>query len=340
MKKLILFFLIFLISFSAVNAARVEPQKDVAVRGDFDLGPSAFSVKAEPGDTVKKNLQVTNRKGFAQKFMVEVEDFEGTGEIGQPILFSGKKSGRFGAQDWIAVELNEFVIEHGERQFFDVNIKIPETADAGDHYAAVLVSAVNPDEEKEESAKTAPTVNVRSRVGSLFYIQVKGDIEEKGKIESFETGKKWYEKGPVDFRTIFRNTGTVRLRPFGKIEIRDFRGKLMESLDVPPFNVLRDSVRQDIRHWETDSWLGYYKAKLVMNRGYGNIIDEKELSFWIISWKKLAIGAIVLAVIIFLLILTKKKVAFSIKIESKNNQKTENDKTQPASEKKSPPEKQ
>jgi hypothetical protein len=322
MKRFLILFSIFFLCSSAF-AARVEPQKDVAVRGDFDLGPTSFSVKVEPGETVKKTLQLTNRKGFTQKFLVEVEDFEGTNDINQPIVFSGKKSGKFGAKDWIAVELNEFIIEHGERQFFDVNIKIPETADVGDHYGAVLVSAIPPDEDRDESRKTAPNINIHSRVGSLFYIQVQGDIKEEGKLESFEVGKKWYEKGPIRFSSIFRNTGSVRLKPFGKIEITDFRGKIIETLDVEPFNVLRDSIRQDIRLWETEDWLGYYKAKLVINRGYGNIIDEKEVTFLIISWKKLSVAVIILVVIIFLLVLTKKKLSFSIKIESKKDQKSE-----------------
>lgn len=321
------FFIIFFIIFLSSNAlaARVEPQNDVAARGDFDLGPTSFSIKVKPGDTVKKTLQLTNRKGFSQKFLVEVEDFEGTGKADQPILFSGKKAGRFSAKDWIAVELNEFVIEHGERQFFDVNIKIPVTADVGDHYSAVLVSAVPPDEDERKSDKTAPNVKVHSRVGSLFYIQVQGDIKEDGRLESFETEKKWYEKGPVKFKSIFRNTGSVRLKPFGKIEIMDFRGKIIETLDVEPFNVLRDSIRQDIRLWDTEDWFGYYKARLVVNRGYGNIIDEEETTFWIVSWKKLSVVVAVIMIIIVLLILTKKKLAFSITIESKKNQKNESE---------------
>jgi hypothetical protein len=323
MKKIFFVLSLLLFIFSPfcfeVKAARVEKQNDVAVRGDFDLGPTSFSVEGEPGEIVKRTLQLTNRKGFAEKFLVEVEDFEGTGNVGQPIQLQGKESGRFGAKNWVAVELNEFILEHGERQYFDVTIRIPEKTDPGDHYASVLVSVAPKENEREDSQSTAPAVNIRSRVGTLFYIRVKGDTIEDGQLEEFKTDKKWYETGPVTFKTTFRNSGTVRLQPFGKIDIYNWRDKKVETIDIEPFNVLRDAVRQDIKKWENDDVLGYYKAKLVLNRGYGDIIEEAEAIFWIVSWKKLSLWSVIGVIILVLLILVRKKVSFSIKIESKKD---------------------
>lgn len=316
-------FYIFVFSSCQVSAARVEMQKDVAVTDTFDLGPTSFSIDVFPGQSASRVLQVTNRKGHEQYFLVEVEDFEGSYDPNNVINLRGKETGRYSAKDWIKPELWDFTTQHGQRQFFNVQIDVPADADVGDHYAAVLVSAPPSASGSEDKEKTAPTVNVRSRVGTLFFINVIGQTREEGTLEVFETSRPWYEKSPVDFSLVFKNSGTIRLQPQGKIEITDQFGKNVGTLNVEPFNVLRDSSRQIKNQWDKKHLAGRYTAKLTLNRGYGSLVDERTITFWVIPWKLglIILGAIIL--LVTLLILAKKYIKFEISIGKKKDDNEE-----------------
>lgn len=319
-KSLLLGFVSLFILFnlsSNVEAYRVEKKGDIPVKDDFPIGPTQFDIVAERGDVITKQIQIDNRKGEQRKFFLEIEDFEGSLESPKEnVILQGDGSGRYGAKDWFDLEMNDFEIEHGDRLFMDVTITIPEDADAGDHYASVLVSV--PPKDDEMVKMEGQNVRITSRAGVLFFIRVKGDIKEEGKTRSFETDRKWYEKDPVIFRTTFENTGSVRLRPYGKIEVKNMLGTSISSIDVEPFNVLRDSARSMTHTFENDRFLiGKYTAVLKLNRGYGGIIDETIVSFWVIPWKIILAAVVAIITIYAILRFIRNKFQFEVKIKKK-----------------------
>lgn len=306
------------------KAYRVEMQKGVSARGDFDLGPTSTGVEVNPGDTITKTLQLTNREGEEQNFIIGIEDFQGSLEDPtQTVVLQGKDAGKYSAKNWTTVELPEFTIQHGERMFFDVTIKVPETADPGDHYVSVLASAPP----KNRDVKEGQNVVITSRVGSLFFIKVKGEWKEEGALQSFESrkkfyddnmGKKWYSfKTSVPMRLLFQNTGSVRIRPEGKIEITDWFGRKAGTVDVIPFNMLRDSSRYIEQSWNANNvfLFGKYTATLTLKRGYGNLTDTKTATFWVIQWKKIIAGILALIIFFGFIKFLRRKVSFSMKIK-------------------------
>lgn len=235
-KSLLFFFWIFLVGIgvffiaSESRADRIEKMKEVPIENDFPIGPSQISIEANPGDIIKKEIQVDNRAGEQREFHVEIEDFEGSNtDPDQTVLLQGDKNGRYGAKDWFSLEKKDFTLEHGDRQYLDVTINIPQNADAGDHYASVLVSMIP----KENDKKGGSNVRITSRAGILFFIKIRGVATRSGELKTFGVEKKWYwnllgEKdkngkvlNSVNLETTFGNSGTVRLRPSGKIEIKN-----------------------------------------------------------------------------------------------------------------------
>ncbi len=309
---------------SKTIADRVEQMKEVPVRNDFPVGPSQISIEAKPGDVIKKEIQIDNRTGEKREFRIEIEDFEGsTDNPKETVLLQGNKTGKYGAKEWLSLQKYDFSIKHGERQYLDVTIKIPENADVGDHYASVLVSMI-PKENIEN--KERPNVRITSRAGILFFIKINGAIIREGKLKSFDVDDVFYWKIPseknkkgefkksINCRTVFENTGTVRLRPNGQIEIRNMLGKISGNIQINEYNVLRDSLRQMEYAWN-ESWfrIGKYTANLKLNRGYDNLSDTMKVSFWIIPIKQILISLIALIIFIVIIKIIRKKVNIEIK---------------------------
>lgn len=294
----------------AAWAAEVEQLKDVKNTGDFDLGPTSFEIEADPGQTVTKKLQITNRAGEQVKYSVDVEDFQGTNDDpSKGVILQGENSGKFGAKSWVKPELSNFTLEHGQREHMDITVVIPENADPGDHYASVLIKQIPKDDETAESDKSAPNVKITSRVGALMFIKVRGAMKESGSLVSFGTDKSKYEQGPVKFGYVFKNDGTIRLRPTGKIEISNQFGNVVDTLNIDAYNVLRDSTRRNETTWDKQSLFGHYTAKLTMNRGYGNEVDTMQVSFWVMPWKKAAGIGVGLVIAVWAIFAAKAKFA-------------------------------
>lgn len=294
------------------HASRIENMKDVPDRDDFDLGPTSFSIDIEPGQSITKTLQITNRIGETAEFFVDIEDFEGSPDPSQPVVLQGKESGRYSAKEWVTPELTQFTLNHGQRQFFDVTINVPkESVDTGDHYVSVLVHTA-PKGSPQENGKN---VRLTSRVGALFFIRIPGDIVEKGRLQSFEALSLVTKKEPVEFRVLFANSGTVRLMPSGSIAVKDIFGRIVGNIDIQPFNVLRNSVRLHSEHWTPGLLPGRYTAIAKIQKGYDNQIDVATVQFWYFPLKEIAIAIGVLLVIALLAWWIKKHIRFEISLK-------------------------
>ncbi len=308
MKKRICFIgLALLLAFgflpSAAKAYRVEDMKmSGEAPGDFVLGPGKSEMLMNPGETATKQLYISNRLGEKMKFKIEIEDFTGSSDPEKTVVLLGEKKGPYSLKDYINPELTEFVLEHGERMVMSVDISIPEDAEPGGRYGAVLVKSMpsGPGLEEEEG-KAVSGIKLISRLGTLFFVRVKGDVNEEGFLSDFKTKKNFYENGPVPFELLFQNEGSIHLTPFGVIEIRNLLGKKIEEIKLDAWFAMPGSLRSRKVEWERDLLFGRYTATAKINRGYGDAIDEKTVTFWVFPWKLALAGLIALILIIWFL---------------------------------------
>jgi len=310
---------LFLNDIPAVLAFRTE-QLEIEPRGNFDIGPTQFAIDAAPGETVTRELQLTSAKAEEWDYEVSVEDFEGSNDPEQTVLLQGDKSGRYGARSWFQLEQNSFKLKSGERVFFNVTIKVPENADAGDHYASVLIKALPKSSPEQKDQTTAPNVQIVSRAGVLFFINVNGAIKQSGELKKFTVDKKKAAGLPIKFNTEFVNDGTVRLQPAGVIEIKNQFGAIVKTIDVEPFNVLRNSTRGMSYLWEDGGrfLVGKYTATLKLNRGYKDEVDLKSVTFWILPMKKLALAGGIILLILIVGIVVGRKFKITLKLRKEN----------------------
>lgn len=309
-------FLFFSLAFSAA-AYKIETLDDPSVKGDFVLGPGKTELIMDAGEKFSKELIITNRLGQTADFRIEIEDMQGSRDPGIAIDLLGEKEGPYSLRDYLKPEITNFTLKHNERIILPVEVAIPSNAEPGGRYGSVLVTTVPSAEELAlEKNKAKGQTKLVSRLGTLFFIRIKGDVKEEGLLKDFRTreGKSFFEKSPIALELLFENNGNVHLMPYGLIEIKNIFGKRIEEINLDPWFVMPDSLRSRVVEWNSKRFLfGRYTATALVNRGYNDLVDQKSLSFWVIPWKIISVILVVVFLLVWLLRWVAKEFKFEVK---------------------------
>jgi hypothetical protein len=266
--------------------------------GDFVVGPGKSEIEVNPGETVIQEISVTNRISDGRIFSLEIEDIAGSKDGSASVSLTGQNRGPYSVRDYLSFPENNFELDLGERARIPVKITVPPDAEPGGYYGSVLVSTV---QSTGQEADTAPRSPIIARVGSLFFVTVKGEMVRDGKVLelSLLNDKWWYEKGPIDFGILMENTGSVHLNPYGEISISNMFGEQVGFVELEPWFVLPDSLRVREISWDREFLLGRYVVTAKINRGYDDVVDEVSVSFWVLPWKIVGGIFLILFIIIF-----------------------------------------
>ena len=259
---------------------------------------------------------ITNRLGRDVEILIDIEDFTGSQDPSETVHLLGSQKGPYSLKDYLHPELMSFKLSHGQRMLLPVEISIPLDAEPGGLYGSVLIAAQPVIGEKEtEPGTSSGGAAVVTRLGTLFFIRVSGEVAEDGFLKDFDTkvGKKFFESGPIDFEILFENNGNVHITPYGTISVNNLLGKEVGSIGVEPWFVMPDSLRAREKSWDRNFLFGRYTAHLKVNRGYGNLVDEAVTSFWVLPWKIVTAGFVLL----FLFLWALKWLFSNIEIKKK-----------------------
>ena len=285
---------------AVISAYTIQDLPAMETKNDFVLGPGKAELLLNPGESAERELYITNRLGREMTFKVEIEDFAGSRDASETIVLLGNKKGPYSLKDYIKPEAAEFTLKNKQRIILPVTIAIAKDAEPGGLYGAIFVSTIPSANEKdtELNASTGGAVTI-TRLGTLMFVRIKGDVKEEGFLKSFSAkGKKIFESGPIYFDLVFENNGNVHLNPYGALEIKNLFGSKVGEIIVDPWFAMPDSLRLREVNWNKSFLLGRYTAEAKINRGYGDIIDEETISFWVMPWKIILAGFAVLVLIV------------------------------------------
>jgi len=267
--------------------------------GDFVVGPGRAEIEVKPGQSTVVEISVANRISDNRTFEITVEDIAGSADGDQSVNLLGGQTGPYTIKNYISFPENTFTLDLGERARIPVTVTIPPNAEPGGFYGTVLISTVTTDEE-EETGATARSPII-ARVGTLFFVTVPGDINYSGETKDVFLASKswWYEKGPINFSILYENSGSIHLNPYGELRIKNIFGEEVGFVELEPWFVLPKSLRSREIIWDREILFGRYTATVFVNRGYDDIVDERQVVFWVLPWK--VVGGIFLTVFIILL---------------------------------------
>lgn len=301
-KKVVYTFIVLsVLSFSGYALAFEKTKLNLVSMNDFVVEPGKTEIFINPGETVTKNIAITNRIGKVMKFRLTTEDMIGTNDSKSPIRLMGDEQGPYSLKNFIIPEINEFTLDIGEKISIPVKVSVPIDAEPRGYYGALIVSN-EPDVLSTDQAKeTEGQARLVSRIGSLFLLRINGEGKESGSLQSFKIlgpGKAFYENRPSGFEILFKNDGNVHLVPHGLITIKNILGKEVAEIPVDAYFSLPDSIRYREVLWSEGSGLGRYTANLSLYKGYGNENVNSSISFWIIPWKILV--AVLVGLVVFI----------------------------------------
>ena len=278
----------------------VDKLPDIGNNRDFVVGPGKIELKINPGENQTYNITVANRMLETKIFRIEVEDFRGSNNPEQTVVLLGDQRGPYSLKDYISLAAYEFTLQSGDKATIPVNISIPADEEPGGRYGSVIISTVS----SKASTKTSNAgTAIVTRIGALFFITVPGGAEESGILKDFRTkaGKKIFSQNKIPFEILFENTGTIHLNPYGEIRIRNWLGKEVGEILIDSWFAMPDSLRFREVSWERPYLIGIYTAEAFINRGYEDIIDTDNFTFFVIPWKTISIA--ILAIILLILLI-------------------------------------
>ena len=281
------------------------------------ISPARIEVSGDPGTTITKEITLLNDSQAGEEtYYISYANFEAQGETGSPLFVEPK--GDLGT--WM--EAGESVtLKANESKKITLNINIPEDAYAGGHFAVIFFG---------NNPSNGGQVSVGAKTGTLILLSVNGDVLEAGGLVSFNTlkNKFFFNTLPVGLEYRFKNDGNDRVKPEGKITIRNTFYIPVERIDANSVsgNVLPHSTRlfnvEWIKHkiegntegssnsfmskyfdkvsyqWENFA-LGLYIAKLNLVYGTSDIHSDKTAFFFVFPWQLMIIILIILVIIFF-----------------------------------------
>lgn len=285
-----------------VGAFSVENLESVKIDNDFVVGPGKHEIRMNPGDISVKSITVTNRYNEERLFNIDIEDFTASDDPWVNIKLLGEEKGPYSLRDYLKPDETSFVLQSGDRATIRVEISIPEDATPGGLYGAVTIGHQSTDPLKlSKEDEIGGGIKIKNRIASLFFVRINGDVIESGELVGFSSDKEVYKSGPVKMNFSYKNTGSIYNNPYGMIEITNLYGTTVEQISVQPYFVMPGAERLTTKAFDREFTMGRYKATLKLNRGYGDIIDEKTVVFWVLPIKMVAgilFGLFLLLVII------------------------------------------
>lgn len=284
MKKIFLqSFFVFLLFFGVAHALCAKA---------LSVSPARQTTVIDPGKSEHILLSVKNDqhepitvKGSIEGFQIDEKTYRA--------FFGAREE----AVKWGKVNAHEISLAPGETKEIEYVFTVPRDASPGAHYLALFA----------EIKAGEGQVGISTRVGSLLFLYVAGDVKESMNVLDFSSGSRWYSHGNAEIFLKTENQGTIHVFPTGKITVRNFRGGVIQTFDVNPENHLVIPQNQwsrifDVQFSPRD--IGKINATLEFTYGVNQKMILRKISFWYVPWW--AVGVIVGIFILFMIGVIKK----------------------------------
>lgn len=288
MTKRALFSLFLAAFFLFCSSAYAEtlPQNAVIVR------PSKAEVTIAAGEESSVLFRVFNSTGEPLHVDVSHEDVAANVQVSavdDPIRLLGDEAGANSLKDVLSMTQSSFEILPGREVGVPILLRIPKNAEPSGMYGSVIFRF----SKQTASGETAANVSLEGRIAALLYVRIAGDAHEEGSLAAFglfnnaKTTRSPTLDEPLRMQVAYQNTGTVHLNPYGRITLRSMFGNT-HTLPIDPWAVLPNATRMREFNMTEPLGAGLYTAHLELNRGYGDIIDEHTVTFWVLPTTKVA----------------------------------------------------
>jgi hypothetical protein len=175
------------------------------------VSPAKQEVRANPGQTLKGEIELFNEQNEVKTFYTSFENFESRGDSGAPYFVGANE----GLATWMKSE-ESVTVAPGDRVKVPYTITIPQSAKPGGYFAAQFFGTEKPKAGEGDLA-------IGGKIGVLFLLRVNGDVEEAAGVAGFTTAQNQYffVSLPIRFEYLVNNTGGDRIVPKGTVFVQN-----------------------------------------------------------------------------------------------------------------------
>lgn len=172
-------------------------------------------LETEPGQTQEGVVKVYNETQETVFLQASIEGFAPGESAGQAVYLPPEEAGDH--LNWFSLSQDELTLNSEQVAIVPFEIDVPSDTVPGGYYAVIFWSAAGDNQNNQ--------IAVGSKVGTLIFIKVKGDLIEQGSIENFQVkpASVLYQL-PDSFSFDFVNSGNIHLIPEGRVEITNYWG--------------------------------------------------------------------------------------------------------------------
>lgn len=264
--------------------------------GAVSITPLRQTAVLEAGEKKIFSLDVVNDEKGVLIFQPEVDAFDIDEKTGMAIF--GKEDP---AIEWISAKPAFITLAPGETGRFLFTVSVPENAEVVSHYLGFFATQKGGE----------GNVSVNSRLGSLFFLHIAGEIKELLSFDDFASDNLFF-LDPLRVEFTLKNLGNIHVIPSGDVILRSWWGGEITRL---PLNegarkILPDGVWSGSFDFNS-GFLKWYGGPvfLEINGAYG--MSEKKLvlekTIWYFPLFFVLVVFSLLAFFIVLIIWKKKR---------------------------------
>lgn len=261
------------------------------------FSPPTFDLAADAGQTLRETLKLRNESAAPVTVTASTASFAAKSEeeaSGIPDFYpSEEERDGHGLGAWISFARTEITLLPGERADLSFTITVPNEAEPGSYFGAVILGTA--------AAEASDNVGVAGTAAALVLLRVNGEVVEEMSLAGFSTSA-ISSNLPVRFEALVENAGTVHLRPYGEVTVRNAFGQPVAKLAMNRAeykSVLPGTARRFTASWQrqvlkddasilTRQWrnfaFGPYTAELTLRYGESARVVTAETRFWVIPW--------------------------------------------------------
>ena len=294
-------------------SAQEDQQQELG--SGLSISPTRFDLSVDPGgtDTIRISVKnVTNARVIAVPI---INDFASDNDTGTPrIIINDDREDLPSIKPFFS-DLESLPIEPGETVTTEIPLSLPADTPAGGYYG-VLRFVATPDGELE--SEDPSQVALTASLASVVLVEVPGDITEQIQLRNILFYRKdvagtFFTSAPEQIGVQILNQGNGFSRPFGTVSVKNPLGKEVLNYELnstnPRGNVLPDSSRTFKDSLPGVSVPGRYVATADVSFGNGGEVLRTTRTFWYLPYWFLAVVVVVLAALVYLGVLLRRKIA-------------------------------